>query len=54
MEDKVDKTLDDLFRALEDWYNAKSHDLYKTEATLGDAYKKWLELAKEDTPGENE
>ena len=55
---EIDKALDDLFRALEEWYESCKtgtiliFNIASTQLIL--AYEKWLEATKEDTPGENE
>ncbi len=55
MEEEVDKALDDLFRALEDWYDAWQRwpREPKGNARLYQAYQNWLEAIEEDTQGEN-
>ena len=54
--DKIGDALDDLFRALEFWYNACETWPREPQggARLYQAYHNWLELIMEDTPGESE
>ena len=51
---EVDKALDDIFKALDKWYNAWGTwpQMDSGIPRLRRAYEKWLELVKEDTPGE--
>ncbi len=51
-----DEALDDLFRALEEWYEScKTGTIAgfsETSPKLIQAYEEWLEVINEDTPGE--
>ena len=54
----VDKALDDLFRALEVWYESCKigtiADFNEASYLLILAYEEWFDLVKEDTPGESD